>query len=305
MKISIIGAGNVGATLAKRVIEAGLGNVVLVDVVKGLAEGKMLDLMHAAQLTGSRLGSIGTDDYSLTKGSDIIVITAGFPRQPGMSRADLIAKNTNIIKEVVGNVTPGSPNAILIIVTNPLDVMVHIAHKVSGFKKERVMGMAGVLDSSRFAYIIANELNTDPKYVETIVLGQHGPHMVPLISHTKVLDKPLDKLLSKEKINRLIKEVRESGAKIVGLLGKGSAYYAPSAAIFTMIKEIVTNNKKKVLSASCLAQGEYSISNVFTGLPVKLGKNGIEEIVKLELSKDELAGLKESVNVTKELISKL
>jgi malate dehydrogenase len=304
MKISIIGAGNVGATLAKRIIESEIADVVLLDVFKDMAQGKALDLLHAAPVAGYQREIIGTDDYREIKDSKIVVITAGFPRQPGMSRADLISKNGKVIKEVVSNIKRQSPDAIIIVVTNPLDLMTFLAHKESGFERNRIFGMAGVLDSSRFAYIIARELNVKYKDVDTIVLGQHGPEMVPIISQTKVSGELISNRLPKERLDELIEEVRESGAKIVKLLGKGSAYYAPSAAIFTMVKAIL-NDEKRLLSASCLAEGEYGLSGICTGLPVKLGKNGIDEVVKLKLDPQELESLKKSVNSTKELISKL
>ncbi|MDB4349858.1 malate dehydrogenase, partial [Omnitrophica bacterium] len=295
---------NVGATLAKRLLESEIADVVLLDIFKKMAQGKVLDLLHAAPIIGYQKEIIGTDDYAETKDSDIVVITAGLPRQPGMSRADLVAKNSSIIREVLMNLKKSSCGAIIIVVTNPLDAMTYFAYKESGFKRERVFGMAGLLDSSRFAYIIARELKVKYKDVETMVLGQHGPDMVPLISYTKVAGKPIGNLVSEKRLDELIKELRESGASIVKLLGKGSAYYAPSAAIFTMIKAIA-NDEKRLMSASCVAEGEYGLSGVCTGLPIKLGKNGIEEIVQLNLNPRESESLKKSVNSTKELLSTL
>lgn len=304
MKISIIGAGNVGATLAKRIVESNLADVVLLDIAKNIALGKALDLMHSAPAVGFTKTITGTDAYADTANSDIIVVTAGFPRQPGMKRSDLIKKNGAVIKEVVGSIKKTSPGALLIMVTNPLDLMTYLAYKESGFKRERVMGMAGTLDQSRFTYIIANELKKDIKDIETLILGQHGIEMVPVISHTRVKGQALDKLLSKDKIENLKKESRESGAKLVNLLGKGSAYYAPSAAIFTMIKSII-GNKKDIIGVSCLAQGEYGIKDICIGLPVRLGKNGIEEIVTLKLTKEELDALKKAADTIKELLTEL
>lgn len=304
MKLSIIGAGNVGATLAKRVIESEIGDVVLLDLYKNVALGKALDLLHAAPIVGYEKNIIGTDDYTAIEGSDIIVITAGFPRQAGMTRADLTAKNAAVIREVIDKIKDRAPSAIVILVTNPLDAMTYLAIKESGFSKKRVFGMAGTLDSSRFAYIIARNLKVQYKDVETIVLGQHGPEMVPAISQTRVSGRPLGDIVSKDKVDLLIKEVRESGATIVKLLGKGSAYYAPSAAIFKMIKAIA-NDEKSLMSVSCLAEGEFGLSGICTGLPVKLGRNGIEEIVQLDLADDEIESLKRSANSVKELIAKL
>ena len=304
MKISIIGAGNVGATLANRVIESGLADVVLVDVYKSMAQGKALDLLHAAPLVGYQKKVIGTDDYGMIENSKIVVITAGFPRQPGMTRSDLISKNSGIIKDVTLNVKKICHRAIVIVVTNPLDVMTFLAHRESCLRRERVFGMAGVLDASRFAYIIARELKVSHDKVETLVLGQHGPQMIPLISHTKVSGEPLRKLLPKERIDKLVEENRGSGAHIVGLLGKGSAYYAPSAAIFAMIKAIL-KNEKKLMPVSCFAKGEYGISEVCTGLPTILGKNGIEEVAQLKLDPEEEEALKKAAESTKELLSDL
>ncbi len=304
MKISIIGAGNVGATAAQRIFEANLADVVLLDIAKGVAQGKALDLLHAAPLVGSKRVIVGTDDYSASEGSDVVVMTAGFPRQPGMSRSDLIARNGDIVKKVVSEIKRSSPQAILIIVTNPLDVMTYLAYRESGFERERVMGMAGALDSSRFAYIIAKEMGVEYEAVETMVLGQHGPDMVPLISRTRISGKPIRDLIAQDKIDGLTEMLRESGSGIVKLLGKGSAFYAPSAAIFDMIKAIA-HDEKRLISVSCIAQGEYGLNGVNTGLPVKLGKNGIDEIVKLDLDAAELESLKRSADAIRELIAKV
>ena len=304
MKISIIGAGNVGATLAKRVAESELADIVLVDIMRGMAEGKALDILHAAPVVGYQSSVIGTDDYSSTRNSDIIVITAGFARKPGMTRADLTAKNSAVIREVVQKTRNGSPAAIIIVVTNPLDVMTYLAYKESGFQRERVMGMAGALDTSRFAYIIASDLRVDYDQVETMVLGEHGPSMVPLISRTKVSGKPISDMIPQNKIDGLSKEVSECGAKIVELLGNTSAYYAPSAACMAMIRAIA-KDEKRLMSVSCLAQGEYGLNDVCTGLPVRLGSEGIEKIVDLKLSQKELDSLKRSVSSTREAIKTL
>ena len=304
MKVSIIGAGNVGATLAKRIVEENIADVVLLDVLKDLAQGKALDLLHAAPIINHQRKILGTDNYDDIKGSNIIVITAGRPRLPGMSRGDLVRENGKIVKQIAKNIKEKSPDAITIVVTNPVDIMSYIVIKETGFSRNRVIGMAGVLDSSRFAYLIGRELKVDYKDIETTVLGQHGPGMVPLISHTKVKNRPIDKLIAKEKIDELIKELRESGARIVGLLGKGSAYYAPSAAVFFMIK-LILHDLKGLISASCLAKGEYGLSDICIGLPVRLGKKGIIEIVELPLDENERRALNESAKMIKEQTAKL
>ncbi len=305
MKVSIIGAGNVGATLAQRIAEGGLGaDVVLLDIAKEMAEGKALDLLHAAPLTGCSNGITGTDDYSETSGSDIAVITAGSPRAAGMTRDDLIAKNSGVIKSVLKDLMRACPGAIIIIVTNPLDVMTYLACKVSGLNRERVFGMAGVLDTSRFAYLIADALKIDRGQVETLVIGQHGPEMVPLLSRTRVRGRRLGELMAKEDTERLLADARNAGTKVVKLLGKGSAYYAPSAALFHMIKTIL-KDEKRLMSVSCLANGEYGLSGVCTGLPVRLGRNGIEEIVELQIDESESEGLRRAAGAAKDLIGKL
>lgn len=305
MKISIIGGGNVGATLAKRLLESDLKvDVVLLDILKDVVAGKALDLLHAAPLTGHRNTITGTDDYSHIAGSGVVVITAGFPRQAGMTREDLIAKNGGILEGVIGKVKAGCPDAIVIVVTNPLDVMAYMACRKSGLPREKIFGMAGVLDASRFAYLIADELKVDYADVDAMVLGQHGPAMVPLLSRTKVKGRPLAELIDGERLRSLLDRARSAGSTVVKLLGKGSAYYAPSAALFHMIKAIV-NDEKKTISVSCLAEGEYGLNDVCTGLPVILGKDGIEEIVELDLPKDELEALQSSAGSTKELIAQL
>lgn len=304
MKISVIGAGNVGATLSQRIVESGLADVVLLDILKDIAQGKSLDIMHAAPLLGHERSVIGTDDYREIDASDIIVITAGFPRQPGMRRLDLIQKNKTIIKDVVKNIKRHSPGAIIIVVTNPLDAMTWLVLKESGLKPNRVMGMAGALDRSRLIYLIAKAMNAKYKDIETIIVGEHGEGMVPLLGHTKVSGKPIKEILPKERIDELKKRSLESGAAIVKLLCKGGAYYAPSAACFSMIKSIV-KNEKALMSVSCMAKGEYGLSDLCIGLPVILGKNGIEEIVKLKLDKEELKSLKKSADAIKEQIAAL
>lgn len=305
MKVTIIGAGNVGATLAKRVLESGLSGCVLLDVVKGLARGKALDLMHAAPILGYQNRMIGSDNYKDAEDSDIVVVTAGKARQPGMSRADLVSQNGRVIKDVVKKVKAASPGAILIIVTNPLDIMTFLAYKESGFSPKRVLGMAGVLDAARFVHIIAEEMKVKNSDVETLVLGQHGPDMVPLISHTRVSGRPIKDLIPKERIEELVEKLRGSGAEIVKLLGSGSAYYAPSAACFRMICAIVKDDKK-ILSVSCIPDGKYGLQqDVSIGLPVRLGKDGIAEIVELKIDACEADALKKSAENIKSLTKEL
>jgi malate dehydrogenase len=304
MKISIIGAGNVGATLAERIIEKEMADVVLLDIAEGMARGKALDLMHAAPLMGYGGMIRGTASYSETKGSDVAVITAGFPRQPGMTRADLIARNGEVVREAVENIKSSSPDSVIIIVTNPLDVMAYLAYKLSGFDKSKVFGMAGVLDTSRFTYILSRELGVPYADIDTIVLGQHGPDMVPIISRTRIAGKPMSDLVPEKKRRDLVKMVQHSGSEIVALLGKGSAFYAPSAAALKMLSAL-SGGRDEVMSVSCLAQGEYGISDTFTGLPVRLSKGGIKGIVDLELTAEEGDALRKSAAGTKELIDKL
>jgi len=301
MKVSVIGAGNVGATLAKRIVENSLADVVLLDIVKGLAEGKSLDLCHAGPITGGNKSICGTDDYQFTKDSDIVVITAGLARKPGMKREDLIFKNGDIIKDITKKVVQLSPNAIILMVTNPLDVMTYIAYKESGFDAKKVIGMAGVLDSSRFTHLIAEELNISNAAIETIVLGGHGDTMVPLLSQTKISNKPLFKFLSLSKIQELVEKTRKAGAKIVSLLGSGSAYYAPSAASFLMVRAII-KDEKRLVPASCYLNGEYGFNDLCLGVPVRLGSRGIEEVIELDITEEEKKALQKSAETTRRQI---
>lgn len=304
MKISVIGAGNVGAALSQRIVESGLADVVLLDILKDMAQGKSLDIMHSAPILGHEKRITGTDDYKETEDSDIVVITAGFPRQPGMSRLDLLNKNKSVIKEITNNIKRHAAGAIIIVVTNPLDAMTYLVLKESGLKPDRVMGMAGALDRARFIYIIAGELKKKNKDIETMVVGEHGEKMVALVSQTKVSGRSIKEILPKERIDELKKRSLESGASIVKLLGKGSAYYGPSAACFSMIKSII-KDEKTLASVSCMANGEYGLSNICIGLPVLLGKNGIEKIVTLKLDREELDALKKSADAIKEQIAAL
>ena len=299
-KITVIGAGNVGGTTAQRLVESGRYDVVLLDAVDGIPQGKALDLMHAAPLVGSDGQIQGTTDYKATAGSALVVITSGVPRKPGMSREELLATNAKIVRDVVQKVTADSPQAILLVVTNPLDAMTYVAHKVSKFPRERVLGMAGVLDSARFQAFIAAELRVPAKNVQAMVLGGHGDSMVPLIRHTTVAGVPLSERLPKDRIEVLVKRTQDGGAEIVALLKTGSAYYAPSASIAAMVDAIMMDSKK-IMPCAAMCRGEYGVDGLFVGVPVKLGRRGVEEIVQLSLSKDEQAALAKSAASVKEL----
>ena len=292
MRVTVVGSGFVGATSAMRIVQKGLADeVVLIDIIEGLPQGLALDMRESAPIEGFEPNIRGTNDYADTAESDLVVITAGLPRQPGMSRMDLLEKNAGIIRDVVRNVKEHSPSAILIVVTNPLDEMTYLASEVSGFPKDRVMGMAGVLDSSRLRYFIAEELRVSPTVVEAMTLGSHGEAMVPLPGQAKVGGKPLTELVDGESLERLYQRTRDAGAEIVALLKKGSAYYAPSAAIAQMVNAIA-GDAKEVLPVCAWCTGQYGISDVYVGVPARLGKAGVEEIVELDLPQAELRGLR-------------
>jgi malate dehydrogenase len=294
MKVTIVGSGFVGQTTALRVLQKGLADqVVLTDIVEGLPQGLALDLKESAPIERFEPNITGTNDYADTAGSDVVVITAGFPRQPGMSRMDLLGKNAGIMNDVVGQIAPNSPDAIVIVVTNPLDEMTFLAAQVSGFPKERVMGMAGVLDSARLRYFIAEELGVSPLVVEAMTLGSHGDAMIALPRHATVDGKPLPDLVDTATIDRLFQRTRDGGAEIVALLKKGSAYYAPSASITQMVGA-VANDTHQVLPVCAWATGQYGIDDVYVGVPAKLGRKGVEEIVELDLNHDELTALREA-----------
>lgn len=299
-KISVIGAGNVGATTALMLAQQELGDVVLVDIVEGMPQGKALDMMEMNPVYGYDVNITGTNGYEETAGSDVVVITSGIPRKPGMSRDDLIATNTEIVKQVTENVAKRSPNAILILVTNPLDAMVYVAHKVSKFPKERVMGMAGVLDSARFRSFIGMELGVSVENIEAFVLGGHGDDMVPLARCTTVAGVPITELIPADRIESIIKRTRGGGGEIVALLKTGSAFYAPAVSAVEMV-EAILKDKKKILPCCVLAEGEYGIDNVFVGLPVVLGRKGIEKIFEIKLTEKESEELKVSASHVKEL----
>ena len=299
-KITVVGAGNVGATAAQYAAQKELGDVVLVDIVEGVPQGKALDLMETAPVVGYDSTLTGTNNYDDTAGSDVVVITAGVPRKPGMSRDDLLKTNYNIVKSVTEQIVKRSPDCILIVVSNPLDAMVQTAFRVSGFPRERVMGMAGVLDSARFRAFISMELNVSVENVHAFVLGGHGDSMVPLPRYSTVSGIPITDLMTEDTIERLVDRTRKGGAEIVGLL-KTSAWYAPGASIVEMVDAIL-RDKKKILPCAAYLDGEYGISGLYVGVPAKLGRGGIEEIIQIELTLDERAALQNSAAAVKELI---
>jgi malate dehydrogenase len=301
-KVTIVGSGNVGATGAHWIASKELADVVLIDILDGIPQGKALDLLEAMPIEKRDSRVIGTNDYADTANSDIVVITAGIPRKPGMSRDDLLNTNHKIMSDVVGKVIQHSPNCILIIVSNPLDAMAQAAYKLSGFPRERVIGMAGVLDSSRFRTFIAEELNVSVENVTAFVLGGHGDTMVPLARYSTVAGIPITELIEKTKLEKLIQRTREGGAEIVKYLKTGSAYYAPSSA-FTEMVEAILKDKKKILPCAVYLKGEYGIDGLFVGVPVKLGAKGVEQIIEIKLTPEEKAGLEKSAASVKELVA--
>jgi malate dehydrogenase len=288
----VVGSGFVGATAAMRVVQKGLADdVVMIDIVEGLPQGLALDMNESSPIEGFEPNVRGTNEYADTGDSDVVVITAGLPRQPGMSRMDLLDKNAGIIRDVVGRIAEHSSGAILIVVTNPLDEMTFLASEVSGFPKERVMGMAGVLDSSRLRYFVAAELGVSPSRVEAMTLGSHGEAMVPLPRHATVEGKPLTELVDESTLQSLYARTRDAGAEVVALLKKGSAYYAPSAAIAQMVNGIA-GDTKEILPVCAWTSGQYGISDVYVGVPARLGGGGVEQIVELDLNEEELTALR-------------
>jgi malate dehydrogenase len=299
-KISIIGAGNVGATAAHWIMAKELADVVLVDVVEGVPQGKALDLSQAQPIERSDVHVFGTNDYAATANSDVVIITAGIPRKPGMSRDDLLHTNFKIMSDVVTQVVAHSPESILIIVSNPLDAMVQTAYRVSGFNRERVIGMAGILDSGRFKAFVSEELKVSVNNMSCMVLGGHGDTMVPLVRYCTVAGIPITELLSKERIDAIVQRTRDGGAEIVKHLKTGSAYYAPSAGAVEMA-EAILKDKKKILPCAAFLQGEFGIDGYYVGVPCKLGANGIEQIMEIHLTDEESAALKRSAAAVKEL----
>ncbi|MFH1081748.1 MAG: malate dehydrogenase [Pseudomonadota bacterium] len=300
-KITVVGAGNVGATAAQRLVEKALGDVVLIDVIEGIPQGKALDLAQAAPIEKHDAQLIGSNSYELSADSDVVVITAGIPRKPGMSRDDLLATNRKIVKDVTQQIARFSPKAILIVVSNPLDAMCHVAYETSGFPKNRVAGMAGILDSARFRAFIAMELKVSVENIHACVLGGHGDTMVPLPRYSTVAGIPITELLPPERIDELVARTRSGGAEIVGLLKTGSAYYAPASAAVEMAESIL-KDRKKILPCAAYLEGEYGIRGLFVGVPVKLGAGGIEQIIEINLTPEERTALDKSAASVQELV---
>lgn len=305
MKITVVGGGNVGATAAQRIVDKELANeVILVDIIEGLPQGKGLDIYESVPISGSDCIIRGANTYDETANSDIVVITAGIARKPGMTREQLQDTNAGIVKNVTESIAAKSPSAILIVVSNPLDVMTYVAFKVSGFEKHRVMGMAGILDTARYRTFIAMTLGVSVEDIQALVLGGHGDSMVPLVRYTTIAGVPITDFLDKPTIDGLVKRTRDGGIEIVNYLKTGSAYYAPSAAAVEMVEAIV-KNKKRILPCAAYLQGEYGIRDTFVGVPVKLGSKGIEKIVEVPLTAEEKAALVKSADEVKSNIAKL
>ena len=303
-KLTIVGAGNVGATAAHWAAAKGLADIVLVDIMEGVPQGKALDLYEAAPIEGYDVAIKGTQDYADTADSDLVIVTAGSPRKPGMSRDDLLQINTKIVKSVTEQIVKHSPNCMLMIISNPLDAMVYVAKEVSGFPKHRVFGMAGVLDSARFRAFIAEALKCSVRDVFAFVLGGHGDTMVPLARYSTMAGIPIPSLLPEDKVNEMIQRTRDGGAEIVKLLKTGSAYYAPGAAAIEMAASILYD-QKRILPTCVYLEGEYGMKDVFLGVPVKLGAEGVEQVIEFELNPDENEELKKSAAAVRELMTKV
>jgi len=303
-KVTVIGAGNVGATLAQRLVDRELADVVLVDIIDGIPQGKGLDMLEAGPIVGYDSSIIGTNRYADTIDSDVVVITAGIARKPGMSRDDLMNTNSRIVSECTRNAVEHSPNCVLVIVSNPLDAMCHVAYQTSGFSRERVLGMAGVLDSARFRTFIAQELEVSVENVNAFVLGGHGDTMVPLARYSTVAGIPITELLPQGTIDRIVKRTRDGGIEIVNYLKSGSAYYAPSAAAAEMVESIL-KDKKKILPCATLLSGEYGIRDLFIGVPVKLGARGVEQVIEIRLTPEEQSALSRSAAAVREIVNVL
>lgn len=303
-KITIVGAGNVGATCAHWVAAKELGDIVLIDVIEGIAQGKALDLMESAPIEGFSTIITGTNDYSDTAGSDVVVITAGIARKPGMNRDDLLKTNQRIVESVVGSIVKNSPDSYLIVVSNPLDIMTYIAYKASGFPPNRVLGMSGVLDSARFRTFIAMELGVSFEDITTLVLGGHGDDMIPMVRYTSAGGIPIEKLIPSERLADLVERTRKGGAEIVNYLKTGSAYYAPSAAAVQMI-EAILKDKKRIMPVAAYLQGEYGEHDIYLGVPAVIGGNGVEKILEIKLTADEKAALYKSIQSVRNLMALL
>ena len=300
-KVTVVGAGFVGATTAQRIFESGYADVVLIDIVEGKPQGVALDMLSSGPVIGTDAQIIGSNTYDESVNSDVVVITAGIPRKPGMSRDDLLMTNMNIVGSVTAEVAKRSPDAVLIIVSNPLDAMVQHAYRVSGFPKERVVGMAGILDTARFRTFLSQELKVSVTNVSAYVLGGHGDTMVPLIGSTTIGGVPVAQLIEASRLEEIVQRTRDGGAEIVGLLKTGSAYYAPSAAVAQMVEAILLD-RKEILPCAAYLEGEYGIDGLYAGVPVKLGAGGIEEILEVELTDAETAALKASADSVQELV---
>lgn len=303
-KITVVGAGNVGASVAQRLFDRGYADIVLVDIIEGLPQGKALDILESGPVVGSDARCIGTNGYSETANSDIVIITSGVARKPGMSRDDLLFTNMDIVGGVTREVVKHSPNAIIIVVTNPLDAMTQHAYEVSGLPRERVFGQSGILDTARFRTFLAMELGVSVQDVHAYVLGGHGDTMVPLVGYTNVGGIPVERLLPKERLEKIVQRTRDGGGEIVALLKTGSAYYAPSAAVVQMVDAIVYD-RKQVLPCCVYLNGEYGIKGVCVGVPVKLGARGVEQIIELDLRPDEASALQRSAAAVRELVDKM
>jgi len=301
-KISIIGAGNVGATTAHLIATKKLGNIILFDILKGMPQGKALDILESGPVEGFDVDVKGTNNYEDTKNSDIVIITSGIPRSPGMSRDELLSTNTKIVKDVTQNVIKHSPDSILIVVTNPLDAMVFVAAKVSNFPKHRVLGMAGILDSTRFRSFISNELHVSVKDTDAMVLGGHGDLMVPLPRYSTVKGKSIKEIMDKEKIKLLIERTRKGGEEIVNLLKTGSAFYAPASSVSEMVETII-KDKKRILPCAAYCESEYKVNGFYIGVPVKLGYKGVEKIIELKLTDEENEAFAKSLEHIKNLVA--
>ncbi|HJO60484.1 MAG TPA: malate dehydrogenase [SAR202 cluster bacterium] len=300
-KVTVVGAGNVGATTAQRIFDGGYADVVLVDIVEGLPQGKALDMLESGPILGTDSSIVGTNGYEETEGSDVVVVTSGIARKPGMSRDDLLLTNMKIVTSVVEQTSKFSPNSVHLIVTNPLDAMAQQALKVTGFPSNQVVGMAGILDTARYRTFLAEELGVSVNSVSAYVLGGHGDTMVPVVESTNVAGTPVSKLIAPERLEEIVQRARDGGAEIVNYLKTGSAFYAPSASIVQMVEAIIFD-KKEILPCTAYLQGQYGIDDLYVGVPVKLGSKGVEEIIELNLNGDELKALRKSAEAVQELV---